>query len=489
MKQRSIKLNAVLNVIKQSMSVLFPLITYPYVSRVLGADNLGRYSFSDSIVQIIITLSLIGIPTYAVREGAMIRNEKKEIKNFCSEVFTINVISAVLSYLVLIIMVITIERFRIEDVFILILSVNIMSRCLGRDWINTIYEDYLYISIRFIIVHIISLALIFLLVKGPDDLLKYVIIMASSELFGNMLNTYYTHKRIPYSLRFSKEMIRHLKPILILFCSSVATTIYIRSDIAILGFLRPDSDVGVYTMSSKIYTIVKNIMNAVITVAIPRLSFYLGENVENGRKEYNKLLINLRNILFLILFPASVGLFCLSADAMFILGGTEFQRGYISLQILCVALMFAVFGCFFAHAVLIVNRQEKVFFRATVLSALINISLNFVFIPLMGINGAAVTTALSEFCIVLYCGFFARKYYESDRNRTKKYALTTATECLLIVGIAYGIRHLCNGMATRVILTIGLSLVAYLIILVLTKNEMLFDSINKIKKRIKGSAR
>ena len=489
MAQKSIKLNAILNVIKQSMSVLFPLITYPYVSRVLGADHLGRYSFSDSIVQIIITLSLIGIPTYAVREGAMIRNEKKELKDFCSEVFTINVVSAIISYLVLIFMVTMIERFRIENVIILILSVNIMSRCLGRDWLNTIYEDYFYISIRFIIVHIISLVLIFLLVKSPDDLLKYVVIMAASELFGNVLNIYYTHKRIPYSLRFTRDMIRHLKPIFILFCSSVATTIYIRSDIAILGFLRPDSDVGVYTMSSKIYTIVKNIMNAVITVAIPRLSFYLGENIEEGRIEYNRLLNNLRNILFLILFPASVGLFCLSSDAMFILGGSEFQRGDSSLQILCVALLFAVFGCFFANAVLIVNRQEKVFFKATVLSAFINISLNMVFIPVIGINGAALTTALSELCIVIYCGLSARKYYVSDRDKIIKYSYTTVIECLLIIVISGKIRQMCNILSVRVVLTVGLSLLSYLVVLLLTKNEVLLDSIKKTRIKIKGSAK
>lgn len=489
MKQRSIKINAILNVIKQSMSVLFPLITYPYVSRVLGADNLGRYSFSDSIVQIIITLSLIGIPTYAVREGSMIRNEKKKIKDFCSEVFTINILSALLSYAVLFIMVMTIERFRIENVFILILSVNIMSRCLGRDWLNSIYEDYLYISLRFILVHIISLILILIFVKAPEDLPRYVVIMAASELFGNVLNMYYTHKKIPYALKLTKDSVKHLKSILILFCSSVATTIYIRSDIAVLGFLKSDSDVGVYTMSSKIYTIVKNMMNAVITVAIPRLSFYLGRNSDDGKREYNKLLNNLCNILFLILFPAAVGLFCLSGDAMYILGGDEFQRGRMSLRILCVAMMFAVFGCFFAHAVLIINRHEKIFFKATVFSALMNISLNFVFIPLMGIDGAALTTAISELCIVIYCGLAARKHYNSDKEKLIKYAATTILECILIVVISFLVKLLPIGLAARVILTIGFSLTVYLIVLVVTKNEILFDVISKIKKNVKGCAK
>lgn len=304
MRKKSIKLNAIFNMIRQSMSIVFPLITYPYVSRLLGADNLGRYSFSDSIVQIVITLSLIGIPTYAVREGAMIRNDESKICSFCSEIFTINCISALLSYAILLMMVLFVKRVRVECMLVGILSVNIMSKCLGRDWLNTIYEDYLYISLRVITVHFVSLILIFLLVLERDDLLKYVIIMASSELFGNILNFYYTRKKIPYHLIFSRKLLGHLKPILILFCSSIATTIYIRSDIMILGFLRPNSEVGVYTVSSKIYFIVKNLLNAVITVAIPRLSFYLSGFDSTGKEKYNALLNHLRNTLILLLFPA-----------------------------------------------------------------------------------------------------------------------------------------------------------------------------------------
>lgn len=144
MKHKSIKINAFLNIIRQSLSVIFPLITYPYVSRVLGAENLGRYSFSDSIVQILITVSMLGIPTYAVREGAMIREDKNRIERFCSEIFTINFISAFFSYTLLLIMVLAVERIRIETVLILILSINVLSKCMGRDWLNSIYEEYLY---------------------------------------------------------------------------------------------------------------------------------------------------------------------------------------------------------------------------------------------------------------------------------------------------------------------------------------------------------
>lgn len=467
MRQRSIKINALLNVIRQSMSIVFPLITYPYVSRVLGADNLGRYSFSDSIVQIVITVSLIGIPTYAVREGSMIRNSEKEIQKFCSEVFTIHCISVFFSYALLLVLVFSVKRLRIEYTFILILSINIMSRCIGRDWINTIYEEYLYISLRFIAIHVISLLLILTLVKEKEDLAVYVAIMAFSEFMGNILNLYYTKKKIPYRLSFSKDLFRHIKPILILFCSSIATTIYIRSDITILGFLRPDSDIGVYTVSSKIYTIVKSILNAVITVSIPRLSFYLGDGSRQAEEKYNELLNHLRNVLILLLFPATAGLFCLSNDAMCLVGGVGFQWGGTSLRILCVAMVFAVLGCFFAHAVLIVNRQEKVFFKATFISALLNISLNFVLIPSMGINGAALTTMLSELCIMIFCGFSANEYFKNDRAKLYRYLIPTLAECILIFIVFRIVLSVCDQLVLRILLTVLVSMMMYLIILVI----------------------
>ncbi len=485
MKNKSIKLNAVLNVIRQSLSIVFPLITYPYVSRVLGAGNLGRYSFSDSIVQILITLSLLGIPTYAVREGAMVRDDKKKIDEFCSEVFTINFLSSLLSYLLLIIMVLIVERIRIERVFIMLLSVNIMSRCLGRDWLNTVYEEYLYITIRYTAVHVISLGLILLLVKNENDLLIYVIIMAFSNFAGNILNLYYTSKKVPCRFVFSKNLMKHMKPLLILFCSSIASTVYINSDITILGFLRSNSEVGVYTMTSKIYSIVKSILNAIIMVAVPRLSFYLGNQADDSQQKYNDLLNQIRDTLFLLLLPAITGLFCLSGDVLLLVGGNEFQSGVTSLRILCFAMIFAVFGCFYAHAILIINRKDKIFFKATVISATVNFLLNFMLIPLWGINGAAVTTLLSEICIVLICSLSAKHLYQEDHYKISKTIIPVIAECVLIM-ITAGItsKYISNNVI-RITTVIVVSLLSYLIILFISNNEMTNYLVTQAKRNIK----
>ena len=482
MKNKSIKLNAILNIIKQCMGIIFPLITYPYVSRVLGAGNLGRFGFSDSIVQTLITISMLGIPTYAVREGAMVRNNQKKIDAFCSEVFTINFLSAVLSYLILIIMVFTIDRIRVEQVLIMILSVNIMSRCLGRDWLNSVYEEYLFITIRYIVIHIISLLLIFLFVKTENDLLTYVIIMAFSNFAGYMINIYYTARMVPYRLNFSKELLKHIKPLLILFCSSIASTVYINSDITILGFMKSNSDVGLYTMTSKIYSIMKNILNAIIMVTIPRLSYYLGKWTDDSWKKYNDLLNQILNTLLLILLPAITGLFCLSSDALQLIGGVEFVSGVVSLRILCVALIFAVFGCFYAHAVLIVNRQDQIFFKATVISAIVNIVLNLILIPLWGINGASLTTVLSEICIVIICLFPANHFFQNDRSKLIHNFEPAICECFVIIILWIFISHI-SQLILRVSFMVCLSLLAYAIILAITGNETIIDLKNKLNKK------
>ena len=484
MKKKSIKVNAIWNTIRQCLSILFPLITYPYVSRVLGASNLGRYSFSESVVQILITISIIGIPTYSIREGSRIRDNKDALVDFCSEVFTLNCISVLFSYTLLAILVIFVPRIRLESVSVMVLSINILSKCIGRDWLNSIFEEYLYISIRYIVVHAISLGAIFLLVKKPEDILIYVTIMAFSQLGGNVLNVFYTNKKVPIKFKLSQKTTKHLKPILLLFCSSIATTIYIRSDITILGFMRTNAEVGIYSMSSKIYTIVKSVLNALIMVSIPRLSYYLGnENGYFGR--YSLLLNKIRNALVLLLFPAVTGLFCLSKDALYLLGGEEFVSGSISLQILCGALIFAVFGCFYAQGILIANRLESVFFKATVISAIINIVLNFVFIPLIGINGAALTTLISEISIVIMCKKYSHNYYNDSIKKLIANSYAAIIECFFIAVLSYGLKSIIGHNSFRIVLTIIISVVIYVLVLWLTKNEIFITTVNDFIIKLK----
>lgn len=475
---RSVKINAFLNIIKQCSNIIFPLITYPYVFRKLGDVTLGKHSFAYSIAEYGVILAALGISTYVIREGSRIRDKKEEITKFISELFTISLVSMLFSIGSVLALTFTVPKLQNYAVLICILSINIFASIIGRDWINSIYEDYLYISVRYIIIKIISLILILCLVKKPEDLIIYTIITVFSESGGYFMNVFYTRRYVPYRITLKPNFKKHMKPMLWLFGTTVAVRIYIQSDITILGFMRNDSEVGIYTMSSKIYSVIKALLNAVIFVVIPRVSYYLGAG---ETEKYNVLLNKLRSALITLIFPCIIGVVCLSKNIMLLLGGKSGQSGYISLMILGVALLFAVLGCYYAQGVLVPNRLEKKFFITTSISALVNIILNLVIIPFLGLNGAALTTLISEIIIMLMCRYYAKQHFEIAKNTE---IMSVIIGCLSIALICCVTQILIKQIVINTVCSVILSVGAYFAILLLFKNSVAMSGIQTIKQKI-----
>lgn len=283
MKQKSLGLNAVLNGIKQCCSIIFPLITFPYISRVLGNDGYGKYSFSYSVTNYFILLAALGIYTYAIREGAKVRDDQKEVDKFCSQVFSINVCSAAISLLLLSIMVFCLPKFSGYKAYIFIQSTAIIMAVIGTDWVNGIFEDYFYITVRYIAVQCVCLIAMFVFVRKPEDIIPYCIISVLATNGGNLINVFYVRKYAKIRFTFDMDLKRHLVSLLILFVNSIAISIYVNSDITMLGFFESDAQVGVYSFASKIYNLLKQLINAVIVVSVPRIAYI----IKNKPLEYH----------------------------------------------------------------------------------------------------------------------------------------------------------------------------------------------------------
>ena len=185
---KSLKINALLNTLRSVLNIIFPLITFPYVSRILGADNLGIYNFSSSFVSYFILIAGLGINTYAIREGAKYRDNREEISNFSSEVFSINMLSTLIAYILLITILLLFKNLQDYTICIIIFSIQIFFSTIGTEWIYIIYEDYSYITLRSIVFKIISLFLLFVFVKNREDYLAYSAITVFSSLGSNLLN-------------------------------------------------------------------------------------------------------------------------------------------------------------------------------------------------------------------------------------------------------------------------------------------------------------
>ena len=272
----SVKKNVVLNVIKQICTVIFPLITFPYAVRVLGADNYGMVSFSNSIVSYISLIAALGLTNYAIREGARLRGSDK-LNDFVNEIFTINVLATAFAYIALFLLLILWPKLNAYTTLILVLSINILFSTFGTEWVNSVFEDYQYITIRYIICSVLSLILLFLIVKDENDVIPYAITTMTGAIGGNIANMFYIRRKMGVKLKisFSKSIFKHVSAVIVMFANTIASTIYINSDITILGIFKDDHYVGIYTAASRIYTIVKGIINAAIMVVIPRISFFI----------------------------------------------------------------------------------------------------------------------------------------------------------------------------------------------------------------------
>ena len=471
MKKKSLGINAVLNCIKSSLSVIFPLIIYPYIYRVLQSENVGKVNFSSSIVSYFSLIAMLGVSQYAVREGAKVRNDLTNIQIFANEVFSINVISTIGAYVLLLVAILAIPKLNDYSLLIAITSITIVFTTLGVEWINVIYEDYLYITVRSIFIHVISIVMIFLLVKDASDIYLYTFLSIIGTIVTGLSNWFYCRKYLKLKFVLKINFKRHFKPIITLFANAVATNIYVNSDVTMIGWFVGDHNVGVYSLSVRIYSVVKNILSSLYTVTVPRISFYIGQNNFGKVKElYTKLVSGIT----LLLLPASVGMVCIAPEIIIIMGGAEYSESVISLQILGVSLIGAIFGGLLTYCLNIPLGREKINFNATIFSALINIGLNFILVPIYKQNGAAVTTVISEFFVMGYCLFKARSIINTYLlfQEYKKNLLHAIVGAVIVV-ISSIIIHRLIGISTISLFLISASsMIGYLLLLIVLRNEM-----------------
>ena len=329
---------------------------------------------------------------------------------------------------------------------------------------------------------LIAVILVLIFVKTSDDYLLYSIIIVGTNIISNISNYFFTKKYINIKLTTKLNIKKHIIPIFILFCNSIAVTIYINSDITLLGIMKGDSEVGIYSFTTKIYNVVKQILNSILIVVIPRVASTLG----NGdRKKYNNLLEKVFYSMILIVLPAIVGLFMLSNQIILLAGGKEYLAGVNSLKLLCIALFFAVVASFFANCILIVNRKEKYFLKATIIAAVTNLLANFIFIPILGTVGAAMTTVIAEMLVAIIAIYYSKNdYHFNSINKIVMQGVIGSG----VIAIICIIVQLFIDSATCVILTsIILSILSYLIILIFLKNTIALELLNSIKVRTMNS--
>ena len=481
MKKRKTSLaqNAVLNGIKQACSVLFPLLSFAYCTRILGKDGVGVYSFSQSIVAYFILIAALGIPNYAIREGTLLRDEESKLKQFIDQVFTINCISMVLSFILLVGTVLVVPKLHGYILAIAVLSTQLLLNTIGVDWVNTILEDYLYLTIRYILFQVAAFCCLILFVRTESDVIIYVLITMLANVGGNVLNVFYIRRQGLYPrITRNINLHKHLTPILILFANNIAGVIYLNSDITMLGFFMTEADVGVYYASSKVYTLVKTLINAVIMVTIPRFTYYIGKGQIS---EYKDKMSEIAGVLLLAVVPCMAGIISEAKTILLLIAGKGYEEGIPVVRMLALAIPVAVFACFFSYSVLIPNKKEKQFMIATIAAATANIMMNLIMIPLVGLVGASITTLVAETIVV------SMTIWYSKDLALPKFDLKSVVSVLIggaaVFGVCFGVELLSLGTIVGFIVKVVLSGIAYAVCLLVFGNRQVIGVLNRIRHR------
>ena len=477
--KKSLGLNAVMSGLKTLMNIIFPLITFPYSSNVLQVEALGKVNFANSVCGYFLLFAGLGVSSYAVREGSKYVNDREQLSKFSSEVYSINMISTAAAYIALALTMIFWTKLHAYTDLMLVMSLQIFFTTIGTEWIFTIFEEYTYIAIRSMLFQVISVAMLFAFVKSPADYCIYAGITVFAAVGANVLNYFRVRKYCTIRLTLNIDWKRHLKPILIIFASSLATTLYVSSDTTILGILCTDYNVGIYAVAGKIYGIVKNLLSAVLVVSIPRLSHYAGVG---EHEKFNRLYNEIFNALIVVVAPAVVGLFLLSREVILFISGESYLGAVLPLQILCIALFVCLFGWLYNSCALLPCRKEKELFYVTLISGALNVILNLILIPLYRESAAAFTTFVAELCSLVLCVHYARGLVQISWN--KRIIGSVFCGCVGIVVVCGFTKRLGLPVLGCILAAVLGSVVVYAGILLALRNPFAIAAVEKAKEKL-----
>ncbi len=404
----SVKQNYFYSLLNTISGLLFPIVTFPYVARILMADGIGQVNFYLSIINYISMFAGLGIPTYAIREIARVKSNVKEMNQVAVEILLLHTFLTLLGYIVVGVVALTVAQVQVNLPLFLILSMNLFFIAIGCEWSYQGMEDFKYITIRGLIVKMLSVALLFVLVKDRSDLLYYGVYSVVGVVGGNIFNAFRLRKYIKFHLLELKELhpMRHLIPALRIFLLNVVASIYLQLDTVMLGFLKGNEAVGYYTGAIKLTKMLMGITSSLCVVLLPRLSNLV---VENEREEFERLLRKALDYVITIAAPMSMGLVIMAPTLVYLFCGEGYVPSISTMQITAPIILFISISYVLVQSIFSLGK-ENITIITGIVGALTNVAINFMLIPHWAQDGAAIGTLLAEFSVMIAYLFIIRRF-------------------------------------------------------------------------------
>lgn len=480
MKEKSLKVNFLFNFVFTLMNIIYPLITLPYVSRVLGAENLGKVNFASSFTTWLILIASVGIPTYGIREIARVREDKSKLSKVFSELMVIKFTTTVLIICIYVILVVTNKRFYSEITLYVVTGVNLVLNIVSMDWFYQGIEEYGYITMRSIMLKFISLVLMFFVVKSSHDYVFYAALSVLALSSENILNYLYSRKFVKLSF-VNISLIYHIKKIKYFFLAGVVFSIYTQFDSVILGIFSSNSSVAYYTRTKQVINLGLIFSSALTQVMLPRVSYLF----QKDRSQYKQYVEKSVDYVYIISIPLSAAVILLSHEIMLVLGGNEFIDAKYSLQITALVIFINSLGSLMYSQVLLPTGNESKSLNVHLITAVFSLGVGFLLVPKLHYIGSSVVYILSQFLGNSYGIYISKKIHNIKLIKKSffKYLIATIIMSIAIIIIKDYLTNSISILFVSGLCGIGL----YFITLVFLREHITKYVINLLSFKFKNS--
>lgn len=471
----SVKKNFVYSTILTISGYLFPLITYPYVTRVLGVDKIGTCNFVDSIIHYGILFSMLGIGTVAIREIAQAKNDKDKLSKAFSSLLTLNLITSVVATVVILVMAFFIPKFFEYQKLFVIGASKILFNALLVEWLYKGLEEFKYITIRSLLIKVLYVVAVFVFVKCEDDYVKYFAINVAMVVVNAVINIIYSRHYLRFSFR-QLDFKSYLKPFVILGFYNILTSMYTSFNVTYLGLVTDTTEVGYYTTAVKLYTLVLAVFTAFTGVMMPRQSALLGEGkVDEFLRMTNKSI----DLLLACIMPLIVFVLCYADDIILLLAGKGYEGAILPLRIIVPLLLVIGYEQVIVIQMLMPLKKDKAILINSIAGAVVGVLLNVLLVPYLKSVGSAIVWIASELAVMVSAQYFIIKYM-SYHFPWKKF-LNRIVMALPIIVVCVLLRLLnVNYVVTLSIGFVAVFIYYFIVEVFLYKNEYLLMFIHKI---------
>lgn len=424
--------NYLYNLSYQILTIILPIITVPYVTRIFTSEDLGNYGFYNSIVSYFSLFAMLGIGIYGTKQIAAARDVSSTFWN----IYAIQLIASILALFVYVMTLLSIPK--MSGIVPIMLGIVLLTKMIDISWLFTGKEDFKKITLRNTMVKVAGVISIFTFIKSSEDLYLYIFLIVIFDFLGQFVMWIPAKKFIKRPSFDTKIIKKNLHPIVLLFLPQVAISLYVVLDRTLLGLLGSYSDVGIYEQGQKLTSILLTVVSSLGAVMLPRVANLLSERKEKEAQNMVKFSFILYN---LIIFPMIFGLIAINEVFVKLFLGQNFQDVKYVLYIIVFNIMFIGWTNILGYQVLVVRNKNKEFMLSTTIPAFVSVAVNIAVIPFFGYIGASITSVVVETLV------FAIQWYYS-RNIINKNLLFNKDLTKIICSslVMFGVVMLCKIM-------------------------------------------